>query len=372
MKLSDAPRQRAGQYSGGVYSSLKPLLFRADPETIHEQVMAMLTWTGRHPGALRTVSHLCQTHSEKLRVNRFGLTFPNPVGLAAGFDKNARAVPTWAALGFGHIEVGSVTAHAQPGNPKPRLFRLPQDEALINQMGFNNEGALSVAKRLRSLRSAHTLNVPLGVNLGKSKVTPLEDAPEDYLASLQHLWPVADYFVINVSSPNTPGLRALQDRERLEALLGSVTAYAAAQPAPKPILLKIAPDLTFTQIDEIVALVLDFKLAGLIATNTTVFREGLQTEIKETGGLSGRPVQRRSLEVLKHLRAQVGASLPLISVGGVFSADDVYERLRAGACLVQLYTSLVYEGPLLLKRLNEGVLERLERDGFSSVEEFVY
>ena len=364
---------RSGIHSAilkAMYQRLKPLLFRADPETIHEQVMAALTWMGRRPGGLRLVSRLCQTPDKRLEVERFGLTFPNPVGLAAGFDKDARAVPTWAALGFGHVEVGSVTAHAQPGNPKPRLFRLADDAALINRMGFNNDGAAAAAQRLKRLRETLSLNVPLGVNLGKSKVTPLDDAPSDYLTSLGHLWTLADYFVINVSSPNTPGLRALQDKGRLETLLQAVTDYAAAQEVCKPVLLKIAPDLTFSQIDEIVALVLDYKLSGLIATNTTVSRDGLETKLDEAGGLSGRPLRTRSLEVLKHLRAQAG-ELPLVSVGGVFSADDVYERLRAGACLVQLYTSLVYEGPLLLKRLNEGVLKRLERDGFSGVEEVV-
>lgn len=358
------------RYTSLMYQRLKPLFFRADPEWIHERFMGALTWTGRRPGGLRLVSSLCRSVDKRLEVTRFGLTFPNPVGLAAGFDKNARAVPTWAALGFGHVEVGSVTAHAQPGNPKPRLFRLPQDGALINRMGFNNDGAAAVARRLGNLRNTQSLHVPLGVNLGKSKITSLDDAPSDYLTSLEQLWSLADYFVINVSSPNTPGLRELQDKGRLETLLETVTEYAAAQEVDKPILLKIAPDLTFSQIDEIVALVLDYKLSGLIATNTTVSREGLRTRIDEAGGLSGRPLQKRSVEVLQYLRARVG-DLPLISVGGVFSADDVYERLRAGACLVQLYTSLVYEGPLLLKRLNEGILERLERDGFSTVEEVI-
>ena len=353
-----------------MYQRLKPLLFRTDPEWIHERFMETLTWTGRHPGGLRLVSTLCRSVDKRLEVTRFGLTFPNPVGLAAGFDKNARAVPTWAALGFGHVEIGSVTAHAQPGNPKPRLFRLPNDEALINRMGFNNDGAAAVARRLGHLKNTRPLEVPLGVNLGKSKVTSLDDAPSDYLTSLARLWSLADYFVINVSSPNTPGLRELQDKERLETLLETVTEYTAAQEVGKPILLKIAPDLTFSQIDEIVTLVLNYKLSGLIATNTTIAREGLRTPIDETGGLSGRPVRERSVEVLEHLKARVG-DLPLISVGGVFSADDVYGRLRAGACLVQLYTSLVYEGPLLLKRLNEGVLERLERDGFSDIEEVI-
>jgi len=334
--------------------------------------MAGLRWTSAHPGALRLVSAACTVRDERLAVRRFGLPFPNPVGLAAGFDKNAVAVPAWAALGFGHVEVGSVTAHAQPGNPKPRLFRLPEDEALVNRMGFNNEGAEAVARRLERLRRDHpSLGVPLGVNLGKSKITPLDDAPSDYLRSLARLWPYADYFAVNVSSPNTPGLRALQDRGRLEELLGAVMGYARGQSPSKPVLLKIAPDLSYAQLDEIVALALRFGLAGLIATNTTVLRGSLRTPIDEAGGLSGQPLRARSLELLRYLHAQVGDTLLLVSVGGVFGPDDAYERLKAGACLVQLYTGLVYEGPRLLRRINRGLLKRLEADGVAHLEEVI-
>lgn len=346
-----------------MYTRLKPLLFRSDPERVHERAMHMLSWAAEHPGALRLLGAACTVRDPKLTTRAFGLTFPNPVGLAAGFDKNAVAVPTWAALGFGFVEVGSVTAHAQPGNPKPRLFRLPEDEAIINRMGFNNDGAEAVAARLSALREAGGVRVPVGVNVGKSKVTLLDDAPQDYLRSLKRLWPHTDYFVINVSSPNTPGLRALQERGRLDELLCAVGEFVASQPL-KPVLLKVAPDLSDVEVAEIAELAAKYRLAGLVATNTTVTREGLKTPVDETGGLSGRPLRERSLEVL-HFLTRLKTGLPVVSVGGVATADDVFARLEAGACLVQLYTSLVYEGPLLVKKLNQGLLARLERDGLT-------
>ena len=353
-----------------MYPLLKPLLFRADPETVHDLAMRGLEAISRHPGALRVVRATCGLEDERLAVQCFGLRFPNPVGLAAGFDKNARAVPAWLALGFGSVEVGSVTALAQPGNDKPRLFRLPQDRAVINRMGFNNAGAAGVAARLGQLFETYGKPAaPLGINLGKSKVTPLEDAPQDYETSLRLLWPYGDYFVVNVSSPNTPGLRELQDRDKLAALLETLTSFINAQAAPKPLLLKIAPDLSDAQIDDILSLTRRYALSGIIATNTTVSRLGLTTDLDEAGGLSGQPLRARSLEVLRHIRAR--SDLPVISVGGVATADDVYERLQAGACLVQLYTSFIYEGPGLLRKLNRGLLERLKRGGVASVQALV-
>ncbi len=345
------------------YEQLKPLFFRSDPERIHERVMRGLAWAAEHPGALRLIDAACGLRDPRLETHAFGLTFPGPVGLAAGFDKNAVAVPTWAALGFGFVEVGSVTARAQPGNPKPRLFRLPDEAALVNRLGFNNEGAAAVASRLQTLRQTGALPVPLGVNIGKSKVTPLEDAPDDYLESLHQLWPYADYFVINVSSPNTPGLRALQERARLTELLGAVQNFQASQ-TKKPVLLKVAPDLTEHELADIAELAVQHELSGLVATNTTVSRDGLHAPFDETGGLSGKPLKTRSLAVL-HFLSGLGTGLPLVSVGGVADADDIFARLEAGAVLVQLYTSLVYEGPFLLRRLNRGVLERLEQRGTS-------
>ncbi|WP_211247185.1 quinone-dependent dihydroorotate dehydrogenase [Meiothermus cerbereus] len=344
---------------------MKPWLFRQDPEGIHERVMHLLAWLGQRGPSLELIRQLFSLRDPRLEVSAFGLRFPNPIGLAAGFDKNAVAVRTWAALGFGHVEIGSVTALPQPGNPRPRLFRLPQDQALINRMGFNNEGAQAVAARLARLQETFGRPpVPLGINLGKSRVTPLEEAPQDYLQSLSRLWPYGDYFAINVSSPNTPGLRALQDKDRLEELLAALAGFVQGQ---KPLLLKIAPDLTWEQIDEILALVEQYRLSGLIATNTTTARSGLQTPIDEVGGLSGKPLRARSLEVLKYLHAQLQGRLPIVSVGGIFSAEDVWERLSNGATLVQVYTGLVYEGPFLLKKLCRGLLERMEREGIASL-----
>ena len=342
-----------------MYARLKPLLFRSDPERVHERVMRGLAWAAEHPGALRLLSAAYSVRDPRLETRAFGLTFPSPVGLAAGFDKNAVAVPTWAALGFGFVEVGSVTAHAQPGNPKPRLFRLPNDVALVNRMGFNNEGAAVVAARLKALRRTGAVQVPLGVNVGKSKVTPLENAPEDYLESLNQLWPYADYFVINVSSPNTPGLRALQGRARLSELLGTVQAFRTSQ-TKKPVLLKVAPDLTDHELADITELAVQHGISGLVATNTTVSRTGLGTALDEAGGLSGKPLKDRSLAVLHFLKG-LGTGLPIVSVGGIADADDVFARLEAGAILVQLYTSFVYEGPFLLRRLNRRLLEKLEQ-----------
>lgn len=330
--------------------------------------MQALAWSSRHPGALRLISSLCSFHDPRLETHCFGLRFPNPIGLAAGFDKHAKALLAWPALGFGFVEIGSVTAQAQPGNPKPRLFRLPEDNALINRFGFNNDGAEVVTARLRRVKPLAP--VPVGINLGKSKTTPLDKAPEDYLHSLQQLWPVADYFVINVSSPNTPNLRELQEKTRLAELLQAIMNEVNARPDTRPVLLKIAPDLSWEQLDEVLELALGHGVAGLIATNTTTSRQGVSHPLRnEVGGLSGEPLKMRSLEVLHHLRAQLGNSLPIISVGGVSSVEDVYERLEAGASLVQLYTALVYQGPRLVRALNQGLARKLEREGMSHVGE---
>ena len=355
-----------------MYSLVKPLLFRQDPEAVHDRVMRWLAWSGQRPAALGLISACCAVRDRRLEVECLGLRFPNPLGLAAGLDKNARAVPVWPALGFGFAEIGSVTALPQPGNDKPRLFRLPQDQALINRMGFNNEGAEAVAQRLAALsQQGGSLRAPLGINLGKSKVTPLEEAPADYLKSLGLLWPYGDYFVINVSSPNTPGLRQLQDKDRLEELLAAVMGFARAQPQTKPVLIKIAPDLTWEQLDEILELVEGYGLSGLIATNTTVARDGLKTPVDEAGGLSGRPLAARSLEVLKYLTQELKVGIPVISVGGIFSAEDALERLRAGASLVQVYTGFIYEGPMLPRRINRGLLAYLEREGLERVQDLI-
>ena len=341
-----------------MYALLKKLLFQFDPEAVHEFVMGALKTASHSRAALEGIARICAPRDPRLSLKIWGLEFPNPVGLAAGFDKNALAPPAWPALGFGFVELGSVTMLEQPGNPRPRLFRLPEDQGIINRMGFNNDGADKVAARLEYL--THTrgpLSVPLGINLGKSKLTPLELAPQDYLYSLEKLWKYGDYFVINVSSPNTPNLRRLQDKDKLETLLGSVMGFAMRQDTIKPVLLKIAPDLSFSQLDEILGLLEQYKLSGIVATNTTLARDGLKTQIEQAGGLSGAPLRQKSLEILGHLSKQLNGRLPIVSVGGIFGADDVLERLDLGASLVQVYTGWIYEGPLMMRQIARDLLE---------------
>lgn len=281
----------------------------------------------------------------------FGIRFPSPVGLAAGFDKNAIALAAWEALGFGFAEIGTVTARSQPGNPKPRLFRLPEMEGIINRLGFNNEGAAAVADRLSALRqSGGWPRIPIGVNLGKSKSTPLEQAPGDYVESFQRLKPFGDYFVLNVSSPNTPGLRKLQDKASLEELLFAVQAVNTTR---LPLLLKIAPDLEWAAIEEILVLVESHGLAGLIATNTTIDHSQVPLDQRQQGGLSGHPLKKRALEVLRFITART--TLPVIGVGGIAGPDDAKARFDAGAALVQIYTGLIYEGPGMVR----GILRSL-------------
>lgn len=318
---------------------LRPLLFQLDPETIHHIAMTGLRILSQLP--------IRPAHDPTLERTVFGLKFPNPVGLGAGFDKEAEALPAWQALGFGFVEVGTVTALAQPGNPKPRIFRLPEMGGLINRMGFNNSGADAVAQRLELLRkTSRWPSIPVGINLGKSKVTPLEKAPEDYLQSFERLFALGDYFVLNVSSPNTPGLRTLQGKAELNELLSAVQGANRAKPQPKPLLLKIAPDLEFAQIEEILELVTSHGLAGLIATNTLLDHSQVPPGKDQTGGLSGKPLRARSTEIVRFLCART--QLPVIAVGGIFDADSALEKLDAGAALVQLYTGFIYRGPALI------------------------
>lgn len=298
--------------------------------------------------------YFARTADPRLAKTVFGVRFPSPVGLAAGFDKNAIALAAWEALGFGFAEIGTVTARSQPGNPKPRLFRLPELEGVINRLGFNNEGAEAVAARLCALRqSGGWPRIPVGVNLGKSKVTPLEKAPDDYVESFQRLRPFGDYFVLNVSSPNTPGLRKLQDKASLEELLSAVQAVNTTR---LPLLLKIAPDLEWGAIEEILALVEAHRLAGLIATNTTIDHSQVPMEKRQQGGLSGQPLKKRALEVLRFITART--TLPVIGVGGIAGADDAKARFDAGAALVQIYTGLIYEGPGMVR----SILQSLARE----------
>jgi len=321
---------------------LRPLFFRFDAESVHHFAIGALAQLSRFP--------IHPAHDPKLARTVFGLDFPNPVGLAAGFDKNGVVLPAWQALGFGFVEAGTITALAQPGNPKPRIFRYPEAQALINRMGFNNDGAEVVAARLEALQGmGRWPTIPIGINLGKSKVTPLEEATSDYLRSFERLFTLGDYFVLNVSSPNTPGLRTLQGKAELDELLGAVQKANRARPQSKPLLLKIAPDLEESQIEEILELVTTHQLAGLIATNTTLDHSAVAGSGDETGGLSGRPLRQRSTEIVRFITART--SLPVIAVGGIFTADDALEKLDAGAALVQLYTGFVYRGPALIREI---------------------
>ncbi|MDX2226866.1 MAG: quinone-dependent dihydroorotate dehydrogenase [Verrucomicrobiae bacterium] len=334
---------------------LRPLLFSCDSEEIHHALMGLLENFGPTPWFQSLLPHL--TRVETKPVHLFGLTFRNPVGLAAGFDKNATAIPAWQALGFGFVEVGTITALRQPGNDKPRLFRLIPEEALINRMGFNNEGAEIIAVRLRELRSDFpSLAIPVGINLGKSKITPLEAAHEDYLQSFRELRNVGDYFVINVSSPNTPGLRQLQDKDHLRLILSTLRSENAEG---KPILVKLAPDLSPGQIDEALEVILSEKAAGVIATNTTISRDTLPLPTsplaREAGGLSGKPLRERSTEVISHIARVTSGKLPIIGAGGIFTAEDAAEKLGAGASLVQIYTGFVYEGPFAVRNILQGL-----------------
>ncbi len=324
----------------------KPLLFRLDPEDAHHLALRFLRAAPQIPGALVFLRRFAPpTRPREL----FGLSFRNPIGLAAGFDKNGIAIPAWEALGFGFVEIGTVTAQAQPGNPRPRIFRYPGQEALINRLGFNNDGADVVAERLRNLRRGpHAPLIPIGINIGKSKVTPLEDAAADYLYSFQRLAPVADYMVLNVSSPNTPGLRALQEHEALVNLLSVLSEENNRTARPRPILLKIAPDLEEKDLQEIVATCEAFGLAGLIATNTTLDHSALAGR-DEAGGLSGRLLQTRATAVIELLRRHT--KLPIIGVGGIFDSGSAQEKLAVGADLLQLYTGFVYRGPALLRQI---------------------
>lgn len=305
----------------------------------------------------------------------FGLKFPNPVGLAAGMDKHAAAVPIWESLGFGFCELGGVTWHAQPGNPKPRMFRSVDHEALINRMGFNNSGAPAVAAKLAEWKNqGRWPNHPVGINLGKSKITPLEKAADDYANSFRALRELADFFVVNVSSPNTPNLRQLQDKTALDEILRSIQQLNLV--APKPVLVKVAPDLSFEALDEILELVSSRKISGIVASNTTIARPSasngkLEKIYAESGGLSGRPLRHRSNDVIRHIYRQTRGTLPIIGVGGIFDADDALAKIYAGASLLQIYSGLVYEGPGIAREIVTGLKKRLAEDGFDHVREAV-
>jgi len=353
------------QRMGVFYEKLvRRALFTLEPEHAHELAVHALALLGALPPLCRLLER-CHglTAAHHRPVEAFGLRFPNAVGLAAGFDKNARAWPAAAALGFGHVEIGTVTALRQPGNDRPRVFRYPASEAVINRMGFNNDGAEAVAARLARQPGPGRRRIPLGINLGKSKVVPLDEAVADYLASFARLAGHADYLVLNVSSPNTPGLRQLQDGGRLRELLGAVTAAnraRAAQPgqARKPLLLKIAPDLSFRQIDGVLDNIAEFGLDGIIATNTTLARPGPFAGVGEAGGLSGAPLRERATDVIRYIARATGDRLPIIGAGGIMDAESAGEKLDAGATLVQLYTGLIYRGPFFAAAVAHALADR--------------
>ena len=379
---------------------IRPVFFQQDPEAVHTMTMRWLGRVSRNGLASEVLESICG--APQLPVELFGLHFPNPVGLAAGMDKSAEAVPAWKSLGFGHTELGAVTWHAQPGNDKPRIFRSPPTEAIINRMGFNNPGAEAVAEELAHWHAIGRWPThPVGINIGKSKITPLAQAPEDYANSFRILWPHADFFVVNVSSPNTPNLRQLQDKSALDEILAAMQRVdkemvratgtskfvvpplgGPTEPAKagttnsKPILVKVAPDLTPEALDEILDLAINRQLAGLVATNTTIARPqsddpAVQKIYTEAGGLSGKPVRERSTEVIRHLYRQSNGKVPIIGVGGIFTVEDAWEKITAGASLAQLYTGFIYEGPMLPKRIVKGLAEKLRERGMKTISEAV-
>jgi dihydroorotate dehydrogenase len=366
-------------------AGLRPLLFSvldADPEWLHQQTIAILSWLSHHhriPARLlyAQLERSCCIRQDRLQQTLWGLLFENPVGLAAGFDKDGVASGVWAALGFGFAELGTVTQHPQPGNPCPRLFRLLEDRAALNRMGFNNRGAAAMADELKTAYKSSHRRIPIGINLGKSKVTPLEQAAEDYVASFRTLRELGDYFVVNVSSPNTPGLRSLQATAQLEPILSALQNENQDQ---KPLLIKIAPDLDWDAIASIVDLARSHQLAGIIATNTTISREHLKTQTirvtgksiqEEAGGISGAPLKARSTEIIRFIYQKTQGSFPIIGVGGIFTADDAWEKITAGASLIQVYTGWIYEGPWMVRRILEGLDQKLQKHGLATISDAI-
>jgi dihydroorotate dehydrogenase len=346
---------------------LRWTLFRFDPETIHHLAHAVL---GAVPVGLARWRR--PAPDPRLAVRCLGLRFDGPVGLAAGFDKGNASVAGLLGMGFSHVEVGTITPRPQSGNERPRIFRLPQQRALINRMGFNNDGAEACAARLGRLPAAARMG-PVGVNVGKNKVTPNEQAVEDYLACIDRLHAHADYMVVNISSPNTPGLRQLQEKDALDKLLRACVARLAERGPGKALLVKLAPDLEPEALDEAVDVAIAAGVAGIVATNTTLSRAGVESHprAKEAGGLSGAPLTARATEVIRRVALRAAGRVPIIGAGGIMSAEDAYAKLRAGATLVQVYTGFIYGGPGFAKRLNAGIARLLERDGFASVSEAI-
>lgn len=353
---------------------LRPLLFLRDPEKVHDQTLSLLSSLS----FLETpLEWLFAVKDARLEVRLGPLTFPNPVGLAAGLDKNAIAVRAWPGFGFGFIEIGAVTARPQPGNPMPRLFRLSKDQALINRLGFNNEGAEAIAARLESLSLNDREKIPLGINIGRSKVVETKDAAADFLSTFEKLFPYGDFFTLNVSSPNTPRLRDLQEKNLLKDLLQAIQGKNREltdklKTQEKPLWVKIAPDMDFSQVDDIIDVAHSERVAAIIATNATAFlREKLLTPTSEPGGLSGKPLKALATSFIRHIYKATRGTLPIIGVGGIFTAEDAYEKIKAGASAVQIFTGFIYEGPAAVKRINRGLLRLMEKDGFKSISEVV-
>lgn len=339
-----------------MYQFIKPIFFKFAPETMHHFVTGALRIANKIPGVASVQQKIFHVNNPLLEKEVFGLKFKNPVGLGAGFDKNASYVKELENFGFGFIEIGTVTPKPQPGNDMPRMFRLIPDKGLINRMGFNNQGAEVAAQNLRQLKKSGLI---IGGNIGKNKVTPNEDAVNDYIKCFDALFDVVDYFVVNVSSPNTPNLRALQEKEPLKKILNALQSRNNKDGISRPVLLKIAPDLTDDQLDDIIEIVTETKIAGVIATNTTISRENLSSDaalVNETGGLSGKPLTKRSTEVIRYLSQKSGKSFPIIGVGGIHTAEDAIEKLEAGADLLQVYTGFIYEGPAIVNNINKGLI----------------
>ena len=376
-----------------LYRQLRPFLFAGDAEKVHERMLSSVEFISKIPGFLPLLRKVFVEENPLLRTQLFDKTLNNPIGLAAGFDKDGRIHPALFALGFGFVEIGTVTPHAQKGNPRPRLFRLPEDQAVINRMGFNNQGAWKMAERLVAktlkIKSAdadlfevsgdYPANISsgmLGINIGKNKDTTLENATDDYVSALSTLHPFADYFTLNISSPNTKDLRNMQEKEALRSLLDSVCARRDEldrnHSRNTPLLVKLAPDLDEDALKNSVRVMQEFSIQGVIATNTTVARPVLKSKYRtETGGLSGKPLQKRSTEMIRTLFAELGTDIPIIGVGGIFNGADAYEKIKAGAAAVQIYTALIYEGPGLVRKVKAELADLLERDGYKSVSEAV-
>jgi dihydroorotate dehydrogenase len=354
--------------------ALRPILFTRDPEKAHELVIDMLATAGTmglHPFR-RPFTH------SRLRTELAGVSFPNPVGLAAGCDKDGRAIRAWPHFGFGFVEIGTVTAEPQAGNPKPRVFRFPSEGALINRLGFNSIGSEAVARGLARIRRQRArLPVPIGINIGKTRIVKTDDAVvEDYRTSLRRLARHADFLVVNISSPNTPGLREWQERDHMSRLLAALTAENASmaakrEAAPPPLFVKVSPDMTEGELEGVAEVAMETGVAGIIATNTTVAREGAWSDVDQAGGLSGKPLKELALATLRTLYRLTQGRIPLIGVGGIATAEDAYARIRAGASLIEIYTALVYEGPYLPLEINRGLLKLMDRDGVSSISELV-